>query len=172
MRHDPEPWPKAARNRLPVLAGITFDKQGAPSTTLTAPVPLLLLLSRTDEYRRRIAGNDPDFDADPARMLVTHDLNRFKHYSRWFEAFAVDFITSEEKSNPTVDFIGKTGGEGFRGVFEHWLLPAIGRSRRPLRVNPLRAVRWYKRFWRSPVIATSIRYFLDPTFRQRWDDQR
>ncbi len=134
-------------------------------------IPGLYLLSKADEFEKRAGGNNPAFDRDPALTLAQFARDRFKVYSRGFELFGVDFITSEPRADEDAtvrEFVGEEGSAGFEGLITHWIRPAV-RLTRP--------AKWWevwkigKRWARSPERALAIRRWVDPLFR-RWWNQR
>jgi hypothetical protein len=117
-------------------------------------LPLVMLLSRADELRRRGGASvTDDFDLDPAWQVANCHSEYFDHLSG-FEAFCVDFVTAQRGQNPERVIDRQVEGFGVDGLLRGWLARAIADSRRPAWMNVLR----------SPRMATRLRRWLDPQF--------
>jgi len=132
------------------------------------PIPGLYLLSKADEYFKRAAGGDVDFDRDPSLTLAEYARDRFKVYSRGFELFGVDFITSQPRTDedaPMRIFSDEEGSAGFQDLITHWIRPAVRLTRPPHR---LAFWKYGHRWARAPETALKARLLLDRSFRQSW----
>jgi hypothetical protein len=128
--------------------------------SLPLPVPVLLLLSRADELRRRLdeAARD-DFDRDPALYLLKRRSAYFYHLARRFAAFSVDFLTAESREQPgDENFQPDRPSYGAARLVNDWLLPAIDHCRRP---------RWWLALQR-PYLVAKLRSWLDADFGRHW----
>jgi hypothetical protein len=116
-------------------------------------LPLLMLLSRADELKRRGGASvTDDFDVDPAWQVVQCHSEYFDHLSG-FESYCIDFLTAQPGENPQM-VNPDVKGFGADGLLRRWLRPAVADSRRPAWLNALR----------SPRTATRLRRWLDPDF--------
>jgi hypothetical protein len=128
-------------------------------------IPGALLLSRTDEFARRLPKAQADmidvFDRDPAQMMLALGLGReyFSHLSSRFSAFTADFLTAQENPTFTRTFRAARPSAGVTSFFRDWLLPAISACRRPVWLRPLE----------SPGLALWVRRVLDPLFARAWN---
>lgn len=128
------------------------------------PLPALLLLSRADDYQRRVACAGT-FDQDPMRALL-FDKPRVTHFAQLFESFSVDFITADAMKTQRINFDEASPHAGFVDFLDGWLLPAIRDSRQP---------RWRKKLrmrLRHPSAALRMRRLISGSFRRRWNDWR
>jgi hypothetical protein len=124
--------------------------------TITRPMrlPLVMLLSRADELKRRGgAGVTDAFDLDPAWQVVQCHSAYFDHLGG-FESYCVDFLTAQRGENPQRVIDQAIEGFGADGLLGGWLARAIADSRRPAWLNTLR----------SPRMAARLRRWLDPAF--------
>lgn len=128
------------------------------------PAPMLLLLSRADEYQRRRAHTD--FDRDPSLTLLDHAPARFIHYYRYFSAFGCDFITASEMSDAEKRFRRDSRSAGFDRLYEDWLAPAIRQSRIPAPFSQIPLL------LQRPGFMIWLRKKLDREFARAWDDAR
>lgn len=128
-------------------------------------IPGALLLSRTDEFARRLPRPQADlidsFDQDPAKMMLTLGLGReyFSHLSSRFAAFTADFLTAQENPTFTRTFRADRPSAGVTSFFRDWLLPAIADCRRPVWLRALEA----------PGLALWMRRVGDPSFSREWN---
>lgn len=166
-------WGGARRRARAEAARTAVEKVGAMSvreildqrrTAGRLDIPGALLLSRTDEFARRLprgqAGMIDVFDRDPAKMMLTLGLGReyFSHLSSRFAAFTADFLTAQENLTFTRTFRATRPSAGVTSFFRDWLLPAIADCRRPTWLRPLE----------SPGLALWMRRTLDPAFAREW----
>lgn len=128
-------------------------------------IPGALLLSRTDEFARRLPKGQANmidvFDRDPAQMMLALGLGReyFSHLSSRFSAFTADFLTAQENPTFTRTFRAARPSAGVTSFFRDWLLPAISDCRRPIWLRPLE----------SPGLALWVRRVMDPLFARAWN---
>ncbi|MBN8553062.1 MAG: hypothetical protein J0L52_09240 [Caulobacterales bacterium] len=128
-------------------------------------IPGALLLSRADEFARRLPRDHVDmfdtFDEDPARMMLSLGVGKeyFSHLSSRFAAFTTDFLTAQENRTFTRTFRNERPSAGVTSFFRGWLLPAISSCRRPV----------WARFLESPRVALWLRRHLDPSFAREWN---
>jgi hypothetical protein len=166
-------WGEARRRARAAAARAAVEKVGAMSvreildqrrTAGRLDIPGALLLSRTDEFARRLPRGQAEmidvFDRDPAKMMLTLGLGReyFSHLSSRFAAFTADFLTAQENLTFTRTFRATRPSAGVTSFFRDWLLPAIADCRRPTWLRPLE----------SPGLALWMRRNLDPAFAREW----
>jgi hypothetical protein len=146
------PDPKAVLDQA--IAAVLATPFEARDTRLRGPIrlPLLMLLSRADELKRR-GGVGDDFDLDPAWQVVQCHSDYFDRLGG-FESLCVDFLTAQRGENPPFVVDRQSDGFGADGLLKGWLARAIADSRRPRWLNALR----------SPRTATRLRRWLDPHF--------
>jgi len=158
----PQPAPGAADANDPkaVLDAAIAEALATPfekrETRITRPVrlPLVMLLSRADELKRRGGpGVTDDFDVDPAWQVAQCHSEYFDHLGG-FESFCVDFLTAQRGENPERVIDRQVEGFGADGLITGWLARAVADSRRPAWLNVLR----------SPRTAARLRRWLDPSF--------
>lgn len=167
-------WGAGGRKTRADAARAAVEKVGAMSvreildhrrTAGRLDIPGALLLSRTDEFARRLPFASGDmidtFDQDPAKMMLTLGLGReyFSHLSSRFAAFTADFLTAQENPTFTRTFRAGRPSAGVTSFFRDWLLPAIADCRRPTWLRTLE----------SPGLALWMRRLGDPSFSREWN---
>lgn len=167
-------WGEAFRKARADAARAAVEKVGAMSvreildqrrTAGPLDIPGALLLSRTDEFARRLPSAQSDmidvFDRDPAKMMLTLGLGReyFSHLSSRFAAFTADFLTAQENPTFTRTFRAGRPSAGVTSFFRDWLLPAISACRRPTWLRALEA----------PGLALWMRRIGDRSFAREWN---
>lgn len=167
-------WGGGGRKQRADAARAAVEKVGAMSvreildqrrTAGRLDIPGALLLSRTDEFARRLPLAQADmidtFDRDPAKMMLTLGLGReyFSHLSSRFAAFTADFLTAQENPTFTRTFRAGRPSAGVTSFFRDWLLPAISDCRRPAWLRALE----------SPGLALWMRRVGDPSFSREWN---
>jgi hypothetical protein len=146
--------PKAVLDQA--IAGVLATPFEKRETRIVRPMrlPLMMLLSRADELKRRGgAAVDDAFDLDPAWQVIQCHSEYFDNLSG-FESFCVDFLTAQRGENPERVIDDKVEGFGADGLLRGWLARTIADSRRPAWLGALR----------SPRMATRLRRWLDPDF--------
>jgi hypothetical protein len=146
--------PKAVLDRAIASALSTPFEQRDSKIDKPVRLPLLMLLSRADELKRRGGPAVTDaFDLDPAWQVVQCHSEYFDHLGG-FESYCVDFLTAQRGENPERVIDKQVEGFGADGLLRGWLARAIADGRRPAWMNALR----------SPRTATRLRRWLDPQF--------
>jgi hypothetical protein len=146
--------PKAVLDQAIATALATPFEQREAKIDRPMRLPLVMLLSRADELKRRGGPGVTDaFDLDPAWQVVQCHSEYFDHLGG-FESFCVDFLTAQRGENPQRVIEKGVEGFGADGLLRGWLARAIADSRRPAWMGALR----------SPRLAARLRRWLDPDF--------